>query len=187
MLWRKYSGTINSLPLLTLNHEIGSLVTIRSICAPQRKKSWIKIGIKRVLDFGTGTGILAIATIKLGAASVVALDYDEWSILNANENVKRNHVQRKISSCHGELRNVSAQKFDLIVGNVDFITISKSLPRLLRLIHPAGILILSGFLTSDLNSFLDSMRERGAFPLEIIDENEWVALALTKIRASQLN
>ena len=47
---------------------------------------------KTVLDFGTGTGILAILAEKLGAASVLAIDYDEWSINNALENIEANQL-----------------------------------------------------------------------------------------------
>ena len=49
---------------------------------------------KTVLDFGTGTGILAILAEKLGAAAVTAIDNDEWSINNALENIEANHCKR---------------------------------------------------------------------------------------------
>ena len=59
---------------------------------------------KKVLDFGTGTGILAILAEKLGADSVLAIDYDEWSINNATENIRPNNCKRIIIKQKSNIR-----------------------------------------------------------------------------------
>ena len=63
---------------------------------------------KKVLDFGTGTGILAILAEKLGAASVLAIDYDEWSINNASENIEANNCKRIITEQRNNIIGISA-------------------------------------------------------------------------------
>lgn len=93
-------------------------------------------------------------------------------------------VEKTIRIRRGDLNSLPAREYDLVVGNIDAAVLTKSFPRLLRLIRPEGAIILSGFLTSDVSCFLDSLQGQGAIPLEIIDENEWAALALTKARAS---
>lgn len=77
----------------------------------------------RVLDFGSGTGIQAIAAIKLGARSAVAIDNDEWAAENARENVKKNRVSGSVKVITGDVQRLPTQKFDLVVANIDMPTI----------------------------------------------------------------
>src|SRR5205085_7037613 len=72
---------------------------------------------KKVLDFGTGTGILAILAEKLGATKITAIDNDEWSISNANENIKTNNC-RNIQLLLSDSPMLS-QKFDVILANIN--------------------------------------------------------------------
>ena len=60
-----------------------------------------------LLDFGTGTGILAIAAVKLGASAAVGVDHDEWSYNNALENIVLNQVDKRVSILLGELPSVT--------------------------------------------------------------------------------
>lgn len=134
-----------------------------------------------VLDVGTGTGVLAIAARKLGARRVLALDIDRWSIKNAKENVKRNGVAPYVSVRQGGLDNLLKRKFHFALANIDYQTISRSLSKLLASVSPGGTVILSGLLTSDLPSFLRLLKHGSAVPVEVIAENEWIALALIKL------
>ncbi|MGH2568899.1 MAG: 50S ribosomal protein L11 methyltransferase, partial [Bacteroidota bacterium] len=133
-----------------------------------------------VLDFGTGTGILAIAAVKLGARRVTAIDYDEWSIPNARENIKKNGARRNIRLVRGTAKAIPRTKFNLAIANIDYPTIVDSLPKLLAAVRHEGILILSGLLLSDLNALFDTFRHKSALPLELVTENGWAALALLK-------
>ena len=140
-----------------------------------------------ILDFGCGTGILAIAGVKLGARSALAIDSDPWAISNARENVRRNRLAGRVRVVSRELTRVPDRKFDLIVANIDLPTITGTLRAIGKKLRPEGILILSGLLTSDLSAFLDLLFQRSLVPLEIIDEEEWAALALTKAYAPHGN
>jgi ribosomal protein L11 methyltransferase len=135
----------------------------------------------KVLDFGTGTGVLAIAGIKLGAKSVYAVDNDEWSIENAKENVKRNRVHDRVTVRLGSISIIPRYKYDLVVANIDFRTISRFISSLASRVRKQGIIILSGILTSDLPVLLNVFAQRNLVPLEFVSENEWTSVALRKI------
>ncbi|MEX0601985.1 MAG: 50S ribosomal protein L11 methyltransferase, partial [Bacteroidota bacterium] len=81
------------------------------------------------------------------------------------------------------LERLPRKSFDLVVCNIDAPTTTLLFPKLLNALSPGGLLVLSGLLTSDLPNFLDSIKARGAVPLEIVSENEWVGLALAKANA----
>jgi ribosomal protein L11 methyltransferase len=140
-----------------------------------------------VLDFGSGTGILAIAAVKLGAVSALAVDNDPWAVENAQENISRNRVQRRVKAVEGDGRKLPKRPFDLIVANIDLPTITKHLGTLVKRLRPQGTLIISGLLTTDLTNFLNLISHQGIVPLEMLNENEWVSLALIKADANSLN
>ena len=137
-----------------------------------------------ILDIGTGTGILAIAAAKLGAASAFGIDIDEWAVLNAKENIKRNRAEKKVKVALGGIEKIPKRKFDLIIANIDLPTIRTVFSRLVKKAHPHGIVILSGLLTTDLAPVLEILQSEGIAPMDIINENEWVALALTTADAN---
>lgn len=135
----------------------------------------------RVLDFGSGTGILAIAAVKLGARSAVGLDNDPWCFDNARENVRRNRVSKRVKIALGGSEAIPNRLFDVIVANIDLPTISKALRRLHRAVKPGGILVLSGLLVKDivpLSGLL--LRYKSLLPLALSDEGEWVGVALLR-------
>jgi ribosomal protein L11 methyltransferase len=130
---------------------------------------------KTVFDFGTGTGILAILAEKLGAAKVFAVDYDEWSIENAQENLTRNNCSRftleKADSA------VSDGQFEIILANINKNVILDNFSSLVKLLAPNGILLLSGLLETD---EVDILREAGKFPLISKGKtamNKWIAIS----------
>jgi ribosomal protein L11 methyltransferase len=137
----------------------------------------------RVLDFGSGTGIQAIAAVKLGARSAVAVDNDEWEVENARENVRKNRLSQKIEVIAGGPQRIPGQKFDLIVANIDMPTIRLVFQDLRKRLKRESIIILSGLLASDLEEFMDFLSQQGVVPLEIIEENEWTSMALTNAYA----
>ncbi|MGD0038065.1 MAG: 50S ribosomal protein L11 methyltransferase, partial [Bacteroidota bacterium] len=135
----------------------------------------------KVLDFGTGTGVLGIACIKLGAESVFAIDIDEWAIENAKENLKRNDVQKRMIVRLGSISIIPRRNFDLIVANIDFHTISRFISSLTSRTRNQGIIVLSGILTSDLPVLLKLFAKNALVPIELITENEWTAVALRRM------
>ncbi|MBF8247772.1 MAG: ribosomal protein L11 methyltransferase [Bacteroidetes bacterium] len=131
-----------------------------------------------VLDFGCGSGILAIAAAKLGAKTVLALDNDDWAVSNARENVRKNRVENKVRVLLGDLTELTSKQFDVIVANIDFPTIIQSLPDLSHRLKEKGIIIFSGLLSSDQSRLVVELDRHNLTPLDISSENEWLALSV---------
>jgi ribosomal protein L11 methyltransferase len=129
-----------------------------------------------VLDVGTGTGVLAIAAVKLGARSAIGVDIDEWSFHNAVENAELNRVGDSVQIRRGDLSAVPDGQFDLIICNIQRNIIETMLPGLRTRLAPRGLLVLSGLLLSDGESIRRSLTATGLHASEELVENEWMAL-----------
>ncbi|NJK87568.1 MAG: 50S ribosomal protein L11 methyltransferase, partial [Bacteroidales bacterium] len=105
---------------------------------------------KTVLDMGCGTGILAFMASKLGAASVIAVDLNEWAYENTIENAERNDI-KNIKVELGDIDVVKNKKFDIILANITRNVILEQTDTYSFMINPGGTLILSGILISDLD------------------------------------
>jgi ribosomal protein L11 methyltransferase len=103
---------------------------------------------KRVLDFGTGTGVLAILAERLGAGSVVAIDNDDWSIENALENVAENACTRIEVLKRDQVADLEVP-FDVILANINKHVIVKQLGALVQQLRQDGVILLSGLLQDD--------------------------------------
>ena len=134
-----------------------------------------------VLDFGTGTGILGIGCIKLGAKSVFAVDNDPWSIENAKENIKSNCVHKRMTIKLGSVSSIPRRRFDLIVANIDFRTISRFITTLAARTRKQGVIIFSGILTSDMPVLIKLFKNNSLIPMQLVNENEWTAVALRRV------
>jgi ribosomal protein L11 methyltransferase len=134
-----------------------------------------------VLDFGSGTGILAIAAAKLGAKRCVAVDNDCWTIPNIRENLKRNHAEKRVKAILGDERAIPSATFDLIVANIDLPTITRVYRKFVRRLAKGGLLILSGILTNDLLRLHTLLEHSGVTPIDIVEENEWAAIVLVNV------
>lgn len=134
-----------------------------------------------VLDFGTGTGILAIASVKLGARSSVGIDNDPWCMNNARENVKRNRAGRRVRIGLGGTAAIPKRKFSIVVANIDLPTITKAIRRLKSVVVPGGVLLLSGLLMTDVVPLSQMLLQHpGLVPISLIDEGEWIGVALQR-------
>jgi ribosomal protein L11 methyltransferase len=103
---------------------------------------------RRVLDFGTGTGVLAILAEKLGAAEVLAIDNDDWSIDNASENVAANHCTRITVRKSDSIP--AGEPFDIILANINKHVIESQLAVMGQQLAPGGVILLSGLLVDDI-------------------------------------
>jgi len=101
-------------------------------------------GGERVADVGTGSGILAIAAARLGAARVLAVDSDPVAVRAARENVARNGVTALVTVCEGYLLDGVRGPFDLVVANLTLEAIGELLPAAAGVLVPGGRLIASG-------------------------------------------
>ncbi len=132
----------------------------------------------RVLDVGSGTAVLAIASVLLGADSAVALDNDEWCHLNGNENTLLNGVQDKIEVVLGELKDIKEENFDLILANINKPILLDINELILQKVKLGGIVILSGLLIVDEEDILAAYEKLGFTVVEKRTMNEWMGLVL---------
>jgi ribosomal protein L11 methyltransferase len=133
---------------------------------------------KTVLDFGTGTGILAILAEKLGASKVLAIDNDEWSITNAIENIEQNHCNKIIIEQHNTIPFV--QKFDIILANINLNVITANLISIASICEEGGNLLFSGFLKSNEVVMQDSIKKVDFQYIETVQSAEWIAIRTIK-------
>ena len=133
---------------------------------------------KSVFDFGTGTGILAILADKSGAEKIIAIDNDEWSILNAAENMSANDSKR-IHLVH--TGNIPAHdSFNIIVANINKHVIMDTLQQLEKQLLPGGTILLSGLLEIDAKD-VDNIAVRcGLTYRQQCSKNGWIAMQYDK-------
>ena len=134
----------------------------------------------RVLDVGTGTGVLAIVAVKLGAESCVAVDKDEWSISNAHENVDRNGVGDRVKIIPGEITSLDEEKFDVVQANLNRNTLIYIKSEIAQKCKPGGLLMLSGILSLDESSVREEFGKIGYGVVDLLHELEWSAIVLRK-------
>ena len=135
---------------------------------------------KSVLDFGTGTGILAILAERCGAKNILAIDNDEWSIRNASENISGNHC-RNITIKESD-STPFAEVFDIILANVNRQVIAQNLPFFQQHLRFQGVLIVSGLLHEDASQILRIAEDNGFSKSTFNQRENWICLRLEKSR-----
>ena len=135
---------------------------------------------KQVLDFGTGTGVLAILAEMLGAKTIQAIDNDKWSVENALENTMRNNCSCIVVQ-EGSVEEVGAVKFDIILANINRHILLQYMADLYAKLNSGGTILMSGLLVEDKEIILGAATEAG-FRFEKMNElTNWIALLFTKI------
>ena len=136
----------------------------------------LKKGMK-VLDAGTGTGILSIAAIKLGASEAIGFDTDEWCFENARENCTINNVSDKVVIRIGDIGVIKENEFDLILANIQKNILMVLCEGFRKRLKKNGIIILSGLLVEDENDIFKEYSNRGFRHVETRTMDEWIALS----------
>lgn len=133
---------------------------------------------KKVADFGTGTGVLAILAEKMGSKKIVAIDYDDWSIENAKENIARNNCKNILL----EKNDVFPldNKFDVILANINKNVILENAQSLSSSIFSNGLLLLSGLLTEDEKDVLQVFTSSGCSHIHTVEKNNWICILLKR-------
>ncbi|HTS43079.1 MAG TPA: 50S ribosomal protein L11 methyltransferase [Puia sp.] len=134
---------------------------------------------KSVLDFGTGTGILAILAEKCGAKDILAIDNNEWSIRNASENISSNQC-RNITIKESD-STPYAEFFDIILANVNRQVIAQNLPFFQQHLRTRSVLIVSGLLHEDASEILRLTGDNGFSKSTFNQRENWICLRLEKI------
>ena len=140
--------------------------------------------IRRALDIGTGSGILAVAVARLWPARVLALDSDPVAVATARETARRNGVSNRAAVGLSEgFRKATAGRLgqaDLIVANIRAKPIAAMAPAFARHLTPGGIALLSGILTTEERLVLAAFRARGLRLRRRIRLGAWITLTLTR-------
>lgn len=135
----------------------------------------IELAGLRVIDVGTGSGVLAIAAAKLGAASVLAIDDDPDALRNAGENVARNDEGATVGLRAADLASFQSEPAPVVTANLTGAVLQRHASRLRALVAPGGALIVSGFSREEAEDVARALGERVE---RTAVEGDWAALLL---------
>ncbi|MCB0478784.1 MAG: 50S ribosomal protein L11 methyltransferase [Crocinitomicaceae bacterium] len=135
---------------------------------------------QKILDMGTGTGVLAVLAEQLGAKDILAVDIEDWAFNNAKENLSLNECSF-IRVLKGDIDVVCEGDFDSIIANINKNVLLDHLPHYSEKLKSGGLLYLSGFFHSDVNDLVTNAEKCGFKFVKEINENDWSALQFEKL------
>lgn len=134
----------------------------------------------RVMDAGTGTGILAIMAFKRGASFVDAFDTDDWSIENSTENIQLNHCEN-VRIRKGSVSTLSFEEpFDIVLANINKNVLTEEMPRYAQLLKPSGHLLISGFYIADIPDIEKAAQQSGLNKKGSDERDNWACILFVK-------
>lgn len=131
-----------------------------------------------MLDIGTGSGILAITALLLGAKDATGVDIDELAVHIAQENADLNHVGDRIKLVCGDLTEKISGTYDVVCANIVADVIIRLSKDVKQFMHKDSILLVSGIIEERCDEVIDALVEADLFVKEKITENGWVAMKL---------
>jgi ribosomal protein L11 methyltransferase len=134
----------------------------------------------RVLDVGTGTGILAIAAVKLGAAEALGIDIDTDAVRVAEENIAHNGLSDKIIAQYGDLTEGVSYNADIIVANLMADLVIRLSPAAAEHLRDGGWYITSGILDIREESVREEIQKAGFTIEQVLHDGEWCAVIARK-------
>ena len=137
-------------------------------------------GGERMLDIGTGSGILAIAALKLGAAEAEGVDIDPMCVRTAGENAQRNGVQDRFKVLVGDLSDKASGVYNIITANIVASAILSLAPHVPALMAPGAVFIASGIIDTRKEEVLAGLRAAGLDPFEVHEKRGWVCIVCRK-------
>ena len=182
--WREYTLAADEV-VITLDPGMAfgtGLHPTTRMCLEQVERR-VRPGM-RVLDVGTGSGILALAAAKLGAAHVYAIDNSSVAVESATENATMNGLSDRITVVEGTLDEAQAERmagqYDLVLANIIAHIIGALAPQLARVLAPQGVLVVSGIIEERRADAEGPLLEAG---LELVEQtmiDDWLALVLRR-------
>lgn len=149
-----------------------------SMCINQIEKN-LKAG-DRVIDIGSGSGILSMAAVLLGAEKATGVDLDPVAVRVALENVELNNLQDKIDILHGNLTDVIREKADIVVANIMADIILILLEDVREFIKDDGLFISSGIIQEKRAAVEARLLEKNFSIVEVETKGEWCAITAQK-------
>ena len=153
-----------------------------------RRLMHIPLAGRRVLDCGTGTGILSIAALRLGASEALGYDIDEWSVDNARSNAERNGVGKRCRFLLGDagVLETTDGDFDVVLANINRNILLADLPQWTRRLSQVGKVLLSGFYRADMPLLTEKASELGLHVVMQQHDGDWTLLELEPIGGSSM-
>ena len=178
-LFTSHSSQLTSIEIdAKLAFGTGTHETTRMICS-----TLLELQPKgRVLDCGTGTGILSICALKLGAQEAIGYDIDEWSVDNARHNAVINQIDNRFTSLLGDasILNKVEGTFDLVMANINRNILLNDMPQFVSKMNADATLILSGFYTDDCQTLIEKAQTLGLTLQQQKEDQQWACLVLTR-------
>jgi ribosomal protein L11 methyltransferase len=176
--WESYDLAPSDLPLfLDPGMAFGTGTHATTALCLRWLESLVRPGA-RVLDVGTGSGILAIASARLGARQVVGIDLDPVAVKVAKENADKNNVAIDVRL--GTLDLVERDECDLVIANIIASIIIDILPEVAARMKSGGRFLASGIIKEKHQAVLDALTATWLLPLEVREEGGWVAILASK-------
>ena len=138
---------------------------------------------KKVMDAGSGTGILAIMASKLGAAHIDAFDVEEWAFENLKENINLNDCSN-INCSFGDISkaDLKFEKYEIILANINKNVLLEEIPLYSEKLENNGLLILSGFYTDDVDDIEKMASSNFLIKTGVKEKNRWASVIFKKLR-----
>ena len=134
---------------------------------------------KTVLDFGTGTGVLAILAEKLGASKITAIDYDEWSISNTLENIEANDCRNIFVERKDTLSGISF--VDIVIANINLNVLTEASSSISKLLKKGSLLLTSGFLFTDEEVMVNVFTDKDFVKRSVLRKDDWLGILFEKM------
>ena len=135
----------------------------------------------RVLDVGTGTGILAIAAVLLGADEALGIDIDTDAVRVAEENIEHNGLSDRIAVQYGDLTEGVSYEADIITANLMADLVIRLSPAAAKHLAPGGIYITSGILDIKEEVVSEAIRDAGFRIDQVLHDGEWCAIVAKRM------
>jgi ribosomal protein L11 methyltransferase len=138
-------------------------------------EKYLKQGMK-ILDVGSGTAVLSVAAVKLGAEIAIAVDNDELCLVNGNENCRINGLENKIDIRTGEISEIEAKDFDLVFANIQKNVLIEIANQIKYRLKKGGLVFLSGLLDCDERDIVEHYTKTEFQLIDKLKLDEWVAV-----------
>ena len=140
----------------------------------------IDLNGRRVIDVGTGSGVLALAAARLGAAEVVGIDDDPDALRNAAENVTLNGAEPTLSLVQADIAAFSGAPADIVTANLTAAVLMRHATALANLVAPNGTRIASGFAPDEIEAVVAALEVApGKLLVQQMLEGDWAAVSIT--------